>query len=182
MKNNYKRAWKIRKAHKDAKAIGGFIILIIMIVTATKVFTPIVGANAETRTVYLPHLENKKELTGIDNILIASSIACNKHKLDYGCIEDLIAIAHNEKADFDCDANGDFGASHGCFQIHLGYHQEVTQEQARDANFAAQWTLDRMVKFGYPEYRSSAIRRHNGSATNPKTLVYLNKVNSYINE
>lgn len=97
---------------------------------------------------------------------------------DY-CINDLVAIAWVETR-FNCESVGDNGNSYGCYQIHRGYHPSVSSEQAVDLKFAIPWTYNRLVAHGYPEYRSYAIRKHNGGATNPLTLVYLNKVNAYL--
>lgn len=78
------------------------------------------------------------------------------------CTADLMAMAQTE-SNFDCALVGDQGRSYGCFQIQIKMHG-VTAEQARDFAWAARWTLDRMTQeFGYPKYRTSAIRAHNGA-------------------
>ena len=110
--------------------------------------------------------------------LIAVEICEDRGLGDY-CINDLMAMAFVE-SNFDNHAIGDHGQSHGLFQIHRGYHRHITIEQARDIRFSAEWTIDRMIHYGYPEYRSNAIRRHNGSPANPKTKLYLEKVNAFV--
>jgi hypothetical protein len=102
---------------------------------------------------------------------------CEKRGLAEYCIKDILSMAWVESR-LNPNAIGDGGKSHGILQIHLGYHKHVTVEQAQDIEFSIKWTLDRMTHYGYPEYRSYAIRRHNGSATNPLTLNYLQKVNN----
>jgi hypothetical protein len=104
---------------------------------------------------------------------------CNKRGHGDFCIKDMLAMAWTESR-LDPNAIGDNGASHGLYQIHLGYHPHITQAQARDIEFSIKWTLDRLEKYNYPVYRSYAIRRHNGSATNPRTLAYLDSVNSTV--
>jgi hypothetical protein len=43
-------------------------------------------------------------------------------------------------------ALGDSGKSRGLFQIHKGYHPEVTDEMAFDIEFATKWTIDMINK------------------------------------
>ena len=124
-----------------------------------------------------PQAEDRT-LSTVDEIDMKARRECTEKGLGEYCINDLKAIAFVETK-FKCDAVGDFGSSHGCYQIHQGYHPEVTQEKAEDLDFAINWTLNRLIAYGYPEYRSRAIRKHNGSTDNPKTLVYLNKVNKF---
>lgn len=125
-----------------------------------------------------PIASDKQNLTDKDKIFIASAKECWKRDLGNQCIKDLQGIA-NKETRFKCDEIGDQGNSYGCYQIHRGYHPEITVEQARDPKFATAWTLNRLIAYNYPEYRSTAIRRHNGSPTNPKTLKYLQGVNSF---
>jgi len=94
------------------------------------------------------------------------------------CEKDLLGIAYTEVRNFDCLKVGDGGKSFGCFQIHLGYHPDITVEQAQDPYFAATWTAKRLVAKGYPKYRSSAVMSHNGTPGTSKTLAYLKTVNS----
>ena len=113
-----------------------------------------------------------------DKIRAIAIKECSNRNLGEYCINDMLAMAWTESR-FNCDVVGDNGNSFGCFQIHRGYHKHITIEQARDIEFSMNWTLKRMVHYGYPVYRSASIRRHNGSLNNPKTLAYLNSVNSY---
>lgn len=117
------------------------------------------------------------------NIRLAAEQACKyvgaeKWNGEKQCIEDLVGIAWKETKNFDCKLSGDSGKSKGCFQIHLGYHPDVTIEQAEDPFWAAIWTAKRLISKGYPEYRSYAIMAHNGTPGTKKTLEYLNTVNS----
>lgn len=106
-------------------------------------------------------------------------VECEKRKLDDYCVEDLMAMAWVESR-FNDKAVGDGGNSHGLFQISRYYHPHISIEQAQNIKFATTFTLDRLIKKGYPKYRSNSIRLHNGSLNNPKTLNYLNAVNRYI--
>ena len=125
-----------------------------------------------------PVAGDKTNLTDKDKLFISATKECLKRDLGEYCVNDLMAMAYTESR-FNCNAIGDNGASHGCFQIHLGYHKHITQDQARDIDFAVKWTLDRMVHYNYPEYRSYAIMKHNGTPNTKKTLAYLKAVNNY---
>ncbi len=85
------------------------------------------------------------------------------------CYQDLLAIARTE-THFDCNAVGKAG-ERGCFQI-MPFHR-VELENALDFKWAAKWTLIRLERYGYPEYRTWAIQCHNGCN---KTYLYAKKV------
>jgi len=117
------------------------------------------------------------------NIRLASEQACKyigaeKWSGEKQCIEDLVGIAYAETRSFNCKSSGDSGKAKGCFQIHLGYHPQVTVAQAEDPFWAAIWTAKRLVSKGYPKYRSNSIMAHNGTPGTDKTLSYLATVNS----
>lgn len=76
------------------------------------------------------------------------------------CYRDILAIAWTESR-FDNEAVGDHGKSFGAFQIYTNVHKHVTQEQANDFEWAATWTLDRLISQGYMEYRTWALGSHN---------------------
>lgn len=90
---------------------------------------------------------------------------CSAEGLDDFCWKDLYAICRVETG---CDAEkvGDSGNSYGLFQIHRGYHPDVTMDEAVDVKFAASWTLKRLMRYGYPEYRTKAIQCHNSCTAN----------------
>ena len=78
------------------------------------------------------------------------------------CYYDLLAMAYAESR-FNCEAVGDGGRSRGCFQIQTALHG-VSVADAERYEFAAEWTVDRMVRdLAYPTYRTAAITRHNGA-------------------
>lgn len=110
-------------------------------------------------------------------IRLAARQACDRKGLGDSCVEDLVGIAWAESRSFNLKAVGDSGLAHGVFQIHLGYHPEITIEQAEDPYWAADWTLSRMMANGYPGHRSVAIMKHNGTPWTSKTTKYLNIVN-----
>lgn len=112
---------------------------------------------------------------------LASEQACKIKGMGDECINTLLGMGYAENRDFNYKSVGADGyTSYGLFQISRHYHPEVTVEQALDPYFSAIWTLNRLVAYGYPEHRDTAVRLHNGSPTNPKTLTYLNTVNKYI--
>jgi hypothetical protein len=103
-------------------------------------------------------------LVGYDELYGEKMAGWNIGRDDFGarCEADLLAIAWAESR-FDCSVVGDGGHSLGCYQIHDGYHHDVADSDRLDFAFSAAWTLDRLVRHGYPHYRTAAIRSHNGS-------------------
>jgi hypothetical protein len=102
-------------------------------------------------------------LVGYDELYGEQMTGWNIGRSDFGrqCEADLLAMAWAESR-FNCSVVGDNGHSLGCFQVHDGYH-DVADADRLDFAFSAAWTLDRLVKHGYPHYRTAAIRSHNGS-------------------
>lgn len=96
---------------------------------------------------------------------------------EVACAKDLLAIAMKETG-LNPLAVGDHGNSYGLFQIHRGYHPDITIAQAQDPFWSATWTLNRLRSKGYPLYRSRAIMAHNGTPGTEKTLSYLAGVNA----
>lgn len=95
-------------------------------------------------------------------------------------IKDLMAMAWTESRSFNYKAMGDGNKSYGIYQIHLGYHPEVTIAQATDPYWAAEWTAERLIAKGWKRDREYAIRSHNGNPTQPQTLPYIQTVNQYL--
>jgi hypothetical protein len=58
-----------------------------------------------------------------------------------------IGVAERESK-FNCNAVGDHGTSHGCFQIHLPAHTDITKEQAHNIIWSTQWSIEEMKKNG----------------------------------
>jgi len=58
-----------------------------------------------------------------------------------------IGVAKRESG-FNCTANGDGNKSHGCWQIYLPAHPEITKAQAHDIIWSTQWSLNEMKKNG----------------------------------
>lgn len=133
-------------------------------------------------------LNNVECVTGVEYVEYSGTIPeqiaetayyeCNLHGLGQRCINDLLAIAWKETR-YRCGDKGDGGNSHGCYQIYRIANQNVTVEQAENIVFSTRWTLNRMIRFGYPKYRTYAIRKHNGSANNPVTLRYFQSIDKY---
>lgn len=106
----------------------------------------------------------------LDNVLL-STCAGNSE-----CAKDLKALCTLET---NCNPEriGDGGKSYGLYQIHRGYHPDITIEQAKDIEWSTQWTLNRLKYYGYDDSarRDYAIMKHNGTPGTPKTLAYLAK-------
>jgi len=114
-------------------------------------------------------------------VWLASEQDCNSVGLGTSCINDLMGMAYTESRSFNYRAMGDGNKSFGGWQIHLGYHPEVTIEQATDPYWAAKWTINRLIAKGYLRDRDYAIMSHNGTPGIPTTIAYLATVNKYIN-
>jgi hypothetical protein len=112
------------------------------------------------------------------HILAIAKKSCAARRFGEYCPQDLLAIAYVESR-FNCQKVGDKGMSFGCYQIHLGYHPNISKAQAKDLNFAINWALNRLVSKGYPKYRSVSLMAHNGTPNSPKTLAYLSLINAY---
>jgi hypothetical protein len=91
-----------------------------------------------------------------------------------------MAMAWTESRTFNYRALGDGNKSYGAWQIHRGYHPEVTIEQAIDPYWAAKWTIKRLLAKGYLKDREFAIRSHNGNPMSSSTLPYIQTVNKYL--
>lgn len=139
------------------------------------------GANKELPQVEMIRIKTAFEQNEI-TIRLASEQACKYVGLDNKeCQEDLVGIAYTETRSFNCQSYGDSGLARGCFQIHRGYHPEITVAQAEDPYWAAIWTIKRMVNsYGYPKNRETAIRGHNGNPYKSTTLKYFETVNSFV--
>ena len=166
--------YRTKKTIKSVKKISIFIAIVMWV-------SFLAGAEAkapEARQWGLPIAGDRTDLTVADQIRIIANEECANRDLGSYCVNDLLAMAWTESR-FNPNAIGDNGASHGLYQIHLGYHPEITQEQARDIRFSINWTLNRLTHYGYPVYRSRSIMKHNGTPNTPNTLRYLASVNNY---
>lgn len=142
--------------------------------------THIIYQKIDSNTPQVANFDKKEALASDvpSQIRQIATKECNERNLEDYCVKDMLSIAYTESR-FNCNTNGDSGKSKGCYQIHLGYHPDITECQAEDLNFAIHWTLDRMQHYGYPKFRSYAIMKHNGTPFTAKTLAYLESVNNY---
>jgi len=181
-KYHHKKRTRIQR-HAELKVIVWILLAIGLIgfYTQHRVIKPVEAQAPYARmSATLPILKDKSTstMTVKDRIILEAQKNCNKKGLGQKCVNDLLGMA-NRETKFNNLAVGDNGSSYGLFQIHRGYHPEITVEQARDIEFSTNWTLNRLVAYGYPEFRSNAIMRHNGTPGTKKTLAYLASVNSY---
>lgn len=130
---------------------------------------------AERESYLIPRKSDRDEIERV------AKIVCAEKGLGDYCWKDLVGITYAEHHDFNCSEKGDKGYSVGCYQIYRAIHTTITEEQAMDIDFATNWTLNRMIHYGYPVMRSYAIMKHNGTPGTDKTLKYLQTVNSYAN-
>lgn len=121
-----------------------------------------------------PYFDNEVQ------VWLACEQAAKKVGKGKDMINDLMAIAWTESRTFNYRSVGDGNKSYGAFQIHLGYHPEITKEQALDPYWAAEWTAKRLIAKGWEKDREFAIRSHNGNPTAPQTIPYIQTVNKYL--
>lgn len=75
---------------------------------------------------------------------------------DYVAVEALVMQVNpqiaqgivREESNYNCDADGDHGTSHGCWQIHLPAHQDISKEQAHNIIWSTQWSLREIKENG----------------------------------
>lgn len=92
---------------------------------------------------------------------VATTRVCEEHGIkELFCRNDLLAIAYAESR-LNPNAVGDSGYAIGAFQINQLYHPN-TKHIAVAFESSADYTLTRMIRFGYPEQRTYAIQCHNG--------------------
>jgi hypothetical protein len=123
-------------------------------------------------------IAKRSSSTNEEEIRRIATIKCEEKEMGAGCADDIVAMAWVESR-FNPDAVGDNGLAIGVLQLHLGYHKHITKEQAKDIEFSIDWTLNRLKAKDYINNRNFAVRSHNGSPTNPKTLAYLQAVNNF---
>ena len=143
-------------------------------------YFPTVEVHAENFPEAVLEATEGKEETDREAIERIAKVKCDEKGLGDYCVKDLIAMAWTESR-FNCKAVGDGGKSHGCFQLHLGYHKHITVAQAQDIEFAVSWTLNRLIAYNYPTMRSTSVMRHNGTPNTKATKAYLETVNNYVN-
>ena len=86
----------------------------------------------------------------------------------------LYAICKKES---NCNTNriGDSGKSLGAFQIHTGYHPEISKEKATNLEWSAEWTAKRLKRYAYLG-ESEMIRSHNGLIANNANAYYVTDI------
>jgi hypothetical protein len=167
---------------KDKGIILGALLFSLLIYAINPTLSFFADNIGEFEFSHFPKTEDKKDLSTVEQIRIIAKKECGKRNIDIEtCTNDLLGIAWTESR-FNCQVIGDNGASHGCYQIHQGYHKHITQAQAEDLEFASKWTLDRLIANKYVINRDRAVMMHNGTPNTSKTLSYLASVNNYIKQ
>lgn len=106
---------------------------------------------------------------------ILNRVCRENGQLDSDCPRTLYAMAMQESY-FGKAMVGDNGRSIGWF--HIMDYNNVPDTCALDLECSANWSLKRLIRFGYPAYRSIAIMAHNGTPNTKTTKNYLAAVNS----
>lgn len=107
--------------------------------------------------------------------------AITKVSQQKGIPKELLAAISHQETGFQNIAEHGGGKGRGYFQIDLGQHPGVTEAQAKDpyfaANFAADLLLNRLNKYSKTDTPvMNAIRAYNGGLNNPKTATYAQSV------
>jgi hypothetical protein len=169
---------KVKKTIKFIQFALGLAIIPLLFIQAPDMPQEV---NTTTIPVVREMTKEEKKLFDIkkpmtDKEKIAKNVCFSKGLDQDFCWKDLIAIATKE-THLNTEAIGDNGKSFGAYQIHLGYHPDITKQQAKDFKWSTDWVLTRLMSKGYPKLRSDSIRSHNGSTNNPVTLKYFKDVN-----
>ncbi len=169
---------KHKKSMSDVKALAGVILTIATVSILIKIFMPMALADDTARYNFLPQNKDRQEMTNTYKIMVEATKQCNKRKLGEQCVNDIMAMSWVESR-HNPQTIGDRGGSHGILQICQHYHPEITQAQAENIEFAIDWTLNRLLHYGWGENRDFAVMKHNGTPYTKNTLNYLVKVNNY---
>lgn len=87
-----------------------------------------------------------QEVPKIEYNLETAPLVLEAFAVRYGInSKEFIAVAKCESG-FRASAIGDKGKSHGVFQIHLGYHPDVSKEEALDPLFNIEWAAKEFAK------------------------------------
>lgn len=164
-----------------------YLILFAILILFSLAIKELISLSTKEEQIKNPVKIEEKNITIIkvlnvvdQKIYIAADKACQNKGLGKNCVNDLRSIAATEtNGTMNCNAVGDGGSAIGCFQINFYWPRTISKIQAKDIDVAVNWTLDTLIQNGYKTNRDVAIRKHNGSPTNPKTLNYLNKVNHW---
>lgn len=132
-------------------------------------------ADKETLAKWKTWLEKENEELRIDAgkpSAILSKVCRDHGFAGQSCPALLYGMAMTESG-MRWDVVGDRGESIGFFQIHRGFHPSVSRACATDLKCSATWTLNRLVRYGYPADAASAIMHHNGTPGTTATTAYL---------
>jgi len=141
-----------------------------------------VGSNPQALTDWMnwreeqvqEELDELRERAG-DPTAILTHVCHENDQLGEDCPRTLYAMAMQESY-FGKAMAGDGGRSIGWF--HIMDYNKVSDSCALDLECSANWSLKRLIHFGYPTYRSIAIMAHNGTPNTTNTKNYLAAVNS----
>lgn len=109
---------------------------------------------------------SKNAIYAPENLKAAATRVCDENNIkEVWCRNDLLALSNHETAGW-VRFEGDGGCSTGWFHINRCVHVHVTKDQSMNFEWAAQWSLKRMIHYGYPVYRTQALQSHNGIGVN----------------
>jgi hypothetical protein len=152
------------KAKTVLKAIKSGLSIVLTVVLMGNYTEPlqVLAASPDESVVITPEVVE----TETDVLLKV----CKDQGFDETCAKHLMGILMQESVG-KATAVGDHGMSRGWFQIHRYYNPEVTVQCAEDLECSATWTLNHLIKKGYPKTVKWAIWCHNGCGIS-KSYVY----------
>jgi len=123
-----------------------FITWVLVLVFYCAAFTPV-----EVGQYGVPHARAQVR----DGLCDLEAVQCPEEQGVEGQIRAIAAERDFQWTDYlvrlaKCESNlnpqatGDSGKSRGVFQIHSGYHPDITEAQARSVRWATNWTIDRI--------------------------------------
>lgn len=133
---------KVRKIKIEMIKTGSIAILLLayFVLIGQYMNAPIPVSAGVTWKAYksLPKNEYKDDLS-VEQKIRRIALEQNFPYTDY-----LLRLSFCESS-WNPKANGDNGNSWGLYQIHLGYHPEITPEQAMDIQWSTEWTMDKIL-------------------------------------
>jgi hypothetical protein len=132
--------------------------------------------DAETYAKWVEYLDGKIEKLEMkvgDPKTILQYVCRTNGFPDGNCPRILFGMAQQESV-FGKYMTGDGGKSEGWY--HIMYYHNVPDSCSHDLECSADWTLKRMMRFGFGESAEAtniAIMKHNGTPFTPATKAYL---------
>lgn len=167
MKMTKKKAKEVLKAFKSGLSMVLAVVLLGNITQPLRVLAASPDESALTTEAVAETAAAAPEAPStVQEVLLQ---VCQDQGFDETCAKHLLGILMQESKG-KANAVGDHGMARGWFQINRYYNPDVSVQCAEDLKCSATWTLNHLVKKGYPQTVKWAIWCHNGCGIN-KTYV-----------